>query len=407
MLLLKLMPCAMNNSKFIRLKELAKVFLKLGIIGFGGPAAHIAMMEDEVVKRRGWLTREHFLDLIGATNLIPGPNSTEMAIHVGYIYAGWLGLIVSGVCFILPAVIITAGLAWVYVNYGSLPQVSPLLYGIKPAVFAIILNALWRLGKKAVKSRKLLIIALGVVALLLVAKLDEVFALLIGGILGMFWLRSDKDIPPGNQANLLIAGLTTSAFSTSVAPVAAANVPLWQLGGFFLKIGSILFGGGYVLVAFLQGGLVDEYGWLTQQQLLDAIAIGQFTPGPILSTATFVGYIIAGIPGAIVSTIGIFLPSFFFTAALNPLVPRLRASKWTAAFLDAVNVSSVALMVVVTLQLAVTTLTVAKPPYIDFLAVLIAIISAILAIRYQINSAWIVLGAACLGWGASLLGYMG
>lgn len=365
------------------------------------------MMEDEVVKRRGWLTREHFLDLIGATNLIPGPNSTEMAIHVGYIYAGWLGLIVSGVCFIFPAVIITAGLAWVYVNYGSLPQVSPLLYGIKPAVFAIILNALWRLGKKAVKSGKLLIIALGVVALLLVAKLDEVFALLIGGILGMFWLRSDKDISPGNQANLLIAGLTTSAFSTSVAPVAVANVPLWQLGWFFLKIGSILFGGGYVLVAFLQGGLVDEYGWLTQQQLLDAIAIGQFTPGPILSTATFVGYIIAGIPGAIVSTIGIFLPSFFFTAALNPLVPRLRTSKWTAAFLDAVNVSSVALMVVVTLQLAVTTLTVAKSPYVDFLAVVIAIISAILAIRYQINSAWIVLGAACLGWGASLLGYTG
>lgn len=394
----------MNNSASSRLKELAQVFLKLGIIGFGGPAAHIAMMEDEVVKRRGWLARQHFLDLIGATNLIPGPNSTEMAIHVGYIYGGWLGLIISGVCFIFPAVSITAALAWVYVVYGSLPQVAPLLYGIKPAVLAIILNALWRLGKKAVKSRKLLIIGLGVVLLLLVAKIDQVFALLIGGILGMFWLRGDKDIPPKSQANLLIAGLTTSAFSASVAPVAAANVPLWQLGGFFLKIGSILFGGGYVLVAFLQGGLVEEYGWLTQQQLLDAIAIGQFTPGPILSTATFVGYIIAGIPGAIVSTIGIFLPSFFFTAALNPLVPRLRTSKWTAAFLDAVNVSSVALMVVVTLQLAVTTLTVAKPPYIDFLAVVIAIISAILAIRYQINAAWIVLGAACLGWAASYLG---
>lgn len=391
----------MNNSASSRLKELAQVFLKLGIIGFGGPAAHIAMMEDEVVKRRGWLTREHFLDLIGATNLIPGPNSTEMAIHVGYIYGGWLGLIVSGVCFIFPAVLITAALAWVYVAYGSLPQVSPLLYGIKPAVFAIILNALWRLGKKAVKSRKLLIIALAVVALLLVAKLDEAIALLIGGILGMLWLQS------GNQTTLLIAGLTTSTFSASVPAVAAVNVPLWQLGGFFLKIGSILFGGGYVLVAFLQGGLVDEYGWLTQQQLLDAIAIGQFTPGPILSTATFIGYIIAGIPGAIVSTIGIFLPSFFFTALLNPLVPRLRASKWTAAFLDAVNVSSVALMVVVTLQLGAATLTTAKPPYIDFLAVVIAIISAILAIRYQINAAWIVLGAALIGWGASFLGYTG
>jgi chromate transporter len=401
----------MNNSVSSRLKELAQVFFKLGIIGFGGPAAHIAMMEDEVVKRRGWLTREHFLDLIGATNLIPGPNSTEMAIHVGYIYGGWLGLIVSGVCFIFPAVLITTALAWIYVNYGSLPQVAPLLYGIKPAVLAIILNALWRLGKKAVKSRKLLIIALGVVALLLVAKLDQAIALLIGGILGMLWLQSrDQDIPPGNQTNWL-ASLTTGAtlkvtgaFGASVTAASIANVPLWQLGWFFLKIGSILFGGGYVLVAFLQGGLVQEYGWLTQQQLLDAIAIGQFTPGPILSTATFIGYIIAGIPGAMISTLGIFLPSFFFTAALNPLVPSLRASKWTAAFLDAVNVSSVALMFVVTLQLGVATLTIAKPPYLDLVAVVIAIISAILAIRYQINAAWIVLGAALIGWSASLLG---
>lgn len=397
----------MNNSVTSRLKELAKVFLKLGIIGFGGPAAHIAMMEDEVVKRRDWLTREHFLDLIGATNLIPGPNSTEMAIHVGYIYGGWLGLIVSGVCFIFPAVFITTVLAWIYVTYGALPQFIPLLYGIKPAVLAIILNALWRLGKKAVKSRKLLIITLGVVALLLVAKLDEAIALLIGGILGMLWLRSDKNIPPGNQANLLIASLTTGAFGASVAPLAAVKVSLWQLGWFFLKIGSLLFGGGYVLVAFLQGGLVQEYGWLKQQQLLDAIAIGQLTPGPILSTATFVGYIIAGIRGAMISTLAIFLPSFFFTAALNPLVPRLRASKWTAAFLDAVNVSSVALMVVVTLQLGVATLTILKPPYIDFWAVLIAIVAGILAIRYQINAAWIVLGAALIGWGVSFLSYIG
>lgn len=394
----------MNNSVSSRLKELAQVFLKLGIVGFGGPAAHIAMMEDEVVKRRSWLTREHFLDLISATNLIPGPNSTEMAIHIGYIYAGWLGLIISGACFIFPAVLMTAGLAWAYVNYGSLPQFAPLLYGIKPAVLAIILNALWRLGKKAVKSRKLLIIALGVVALLLVAKLDEVVALLAGGILGMLWLHSDQDIPPGNQANLLFVGLTTSTFSASVPPITAVNVPLWQLGWFFLKIGSILFGGGYVLVAFLQGGLVDEYGWLTQQQLLDAIAIGQFTPGPVLSTATFIGYIIAGIPGAIISTIGIFLPSFFFTAALNPLVPRLRASTWTAAFLDAVNVSSVALMLVVILQLGAATLITAKPPYIDFLALFMALVSAILVIRVQINAAWIVLGAALIGWSAAFLG---
>lgn len=403
----------MNQSASGRLGELAKLFLKLGIIGFGGPAAHIAMMENEVVKRRQWLTREHFLDLIGATNLIPGPNSTEMAIHVGYIYAGWLGLIVSGVCFILPAVLITAGLAWFYVTYGTLPQVAPLLYGIKPAVLGIILDALWRLGKKAIKTRKLFIMAWGVVLLLWLLKLNEVMALLIGGILGMVWLRTgDSDNLPKDQANLLMAGLTTgttltakAAVGTSLVIASVANASLWQLGLFFLKVGSVLFGSGYVLVAYLQGGLVQEYGWLTQQQLLDAIAIGQFTPGPVLSTATFIGYILAGIPGAIVATVGIFFPSFVFVAALNPLIPHLRASKWTSAFLDAVNVSSVALMTVVTFQLGVSTLTVLKFPFIDFMAVAIAIMSAVLTIRYQFNAPWLVLGAALIGWGASLFGY--
>lgn len=396
----------MNNSASERLGEVAKLFLKLGAIGFGGPVAHIAMMEDEVVKRRQWLTRQHFLDLLGATNLIPGPNSTEMAIHVGYIYAGWWGLIVSGVCFILPAVLITGGLAWVYVTYGNLPQVAPLLYGIKPAVLAVIINALWGLGKKAVKTQKLLIIALGVVALLMLLKLNEVVALLIGGVLGMIWLQmGGKGNQPGDKANFLIASLATGTTlkATAAAGVSAVNVSLWKLGLFFLKVGSVLFGGGFVLVAFLQGELVQEYGWLTQQQLLDAIAIGQFTPGPILSTATFIGYILAGIPGAIVATVGIFLPSFAFTAALNPLVPRLRASKWTAAFLDAVNVSAVALMAVVTLQLGMATLTVPKAPFVDIFAVAIALISAVLVIRYKINAAWLVLGAALMGWVAFIL----
>ncbi|AFY34844.1 chromate efflux transporter [Calothrix sp. PCC 7507] len=404
----------MSNSTLGRLGELAQLFFKLGVIGFGGPVAHIAMIEDEVVKRRQWLTREHFLDLIGATNLIPGPNSTEMAIHVGYIYAGWLGLIVAGVSFILPAVLITGGFAGIYVTYGTLPQVAPILYGIKPVVLAVVINALWGLAKKAVKTRKLLVIALAVVVILLVLKLNEVFALLIGGILGMIWLQSgNKKTPPAEQANFLIASLTTGAtLKATVASAAVAtastpaNVPLWQLGWFFLKIGSVLFGGGFVLIAFLQGELVGEYGWLTQQQLLDAIAIGQFTPGPVLSTATFIGYIIAGVPGAIVSTLGIFLPSFVFTAALNPLVPRLRASKWTGAFLDAVNVSAVALMVVVTIQLVVATLTLAKAPFVDFLAVAIAISSAVLAIRFRINAAWLVLGGAVIGSGAAVLGYV-
>ncbi|MCW5316754.1 chromate efflux transporter [Nostoc sp. KVJ3] len=405
----------MTNSVPSRLGELAKLFFKLGVIGFGGPVAHIAMIEDEVVKRRKWLTKDHFLDLLGATNLIPGPNSTEMAIHIGYIYAGWLGLIVSGICFVLPAVLITAGFAWIYVNYGTLPQVAPLLYGIKPAVLAIIINALWGLAKKAVKTRQLLVIALGVALMTFLFKLNEVIALLIGGLLGMVWLHSgDKNDKLGDKANFLISSLSTGATLKASATVAAsvatattvAKVSLWQLGWFFLKVGSVLFGGGYLLVAFLQGGLVQEYGWLTQQQLLDAIAIGQFTPGPVLSTATFIGYIIAGIPGAIVATIGIFLPSFVFVAALNPLIPRLRASSWTRAFLDAVNVSAVALMVVTTLQLGITTLTLPQSPFVDFLGLAIAIVSAILAIHVGINSIWLVFGSALIGWGASFFGYI-
>lgn len=397
----------MNHQDFNRLGELAKLFFKLGVIGFGGPAAHIAMMEDEVVKRRQWLTRSHFLDLIGATNLIPGPNSTEMAIHVGYSYGGWPGLIIAGVCFILPAVLITAAFAWIYVEFGTLPQVAPLIYGIKPAVLAVILGAVWRLGKKAVKSSKLLMIGLGVAVLVFYGE-NEVIALLLGGSLGMIWLRlSDKGNPPPEEtAAIMAAGLTTSAALKATAATGAtvASVPLWQLGWFFLKVGSVLFGSGYVLVAFLEGGLVREQGWLTKAQLLDAIAIGQFTPGPVLSTSTFIGYLIAGFPGAVVATVAIFLPSFLFVVLLNPLVPRLRASKWASAFLDAVNVSSVALMGVVTLNLSQTTLI--KPAgafSIDWLSALIAISAAVLAIRFQINAAWLVLGGALIGWLFSVL----
>ncbi|MFN6156348.1 chromate efflux transporter [Anabaena sp. AL09] len=396
----------MNNLSFNRLTQVAKLFLKLGIIGFGGPVAHIAMIEDEVVKRRQWLTQEHFLDLLGVTNLIPGPNSTEMAIHIGYIYAGWLGLIVAGVCFILPAVLITGLFAYLYVNYGTLPQVLPLLYGIKPVVLAIIINAIWGLGKKAIKTRQLLIIAIAVGLITGFAKVNEVMALLLGGILGMIWLCSS------NQINLMIIGLTTSTFLQTTATVNTAinnhvSVPLWQLGLFFLKVGSVLFGGGYLLIAFLQGGLVEEFGWLTQQQLLDAIAIGQFTPGPVLSTATFIGYIIAGFPGAIVATLGIFLPSFLLVAALNPFMNPIRNSSWTRPFLDAVNVSAVALMVLTTIQLGMATLIVPKTPYVDFLGLGISIISAILAIRYRINAAYLILGGGIIGWSALMSGYLG
>jgi chromate transporter len=395
----------MNNLSFNRLTQVAKLFLKLGIIGFGGPVAHIAMIEDEVVKRRQWLTQEHFLDLLGVTNLIPGPNSTEIAIHIGYIYAGWLGLIVAGVCFIFPAVLITGLFAYLYVNYGTLPQVLPLLYGIKPVVLAIIMNAIWGLGKKAVKTRKLLIIAIAVGLITWFAKVNEVMALLLGGILGMIWLRSS------NQINLMIIGLTTSTVLQTTATVNTAinnhvSVPLWQLGLFFLKVGSVLFGGGYLLIAFLQGGLVEEFGWLTQQQLLDAIAIGQFTPGPVLSTATFIGYIIAGFPGAIVATLGIFLPSFLLVAALNPFMNPIRNSSWTRPFLDAVNVSAVALMVLTTIQLGIATLILPKANSIDLLGLGISIISAILAIRYRINAAYLILGGGIIGWSALMFGYL-
>lgn len=383
----------MNRIPQKRLGELALLFLKLGIVGFGGPAAHIAMMEDEVVARRHWLTRSQFLDLVGATNLIPGPNSTEMAIHVGYLYGGLLGLIAAGVSFISPAVLITGFFAWIYREFGTLPQVAPLLKGIEPVVLGVIFVALWRLGKKALKNRQLWFVGLAVVALLL-GGLNETIALLLGGLFGAIWLTITRN---ARTTSFLLAGLGLSTVaqgtSTAIAP------SLWQLGLFFLKVGSILFGSGYVLVAFLEGEVVGQYGWLTQQQLLDAIAIGQFTPGPVLSTATFIGYLILGIPGAIVATIGIFIPSFLFVLALNPIVPKLRQSKWTSAFLDAVNVSAVALMAFVTLNLARTVLLQPSPAFFaNLVAVSIALVSAILLLRFSVNPAWLVLVGMGIGW---------
>lgn len=409
------MESTSSRSLIDRLKQVAALFFKLGVIGFGGPNAHIAMMEDEVVKKRQWLSRDQFLDLLGATNLIPGPNSTEMAIHIGYVYAGFLGLVVAGVAFIVPAVLITTGFAWLYVTFGTVPQFAFLLYGIKPAVLAIVFDALWRLGKKAIKTRKLFVIAIAVALLVLLGRVNEIIALLIGGLLGMLWLQlpgapgtreRDRGKQTEEEANILIASIATgSALKATAATIGTIEVSLWQLGWSFLKIGSILFGGGYVLLSFLQGEFVEGHRWLTQQQLLDAIAIGQFTPGPILSTAAFIGYVLAGVPGAIVATIGIFLPSFVFVFALNPLIPKMRQSKWTSAFLDAVNASALALMAVVTLQLAISTLGKSTAPYVDLLAIAIAIFSAVLALRYRVSAAWLVLGGAIIGWIAFTLGY--
>ena len=395
------------ESNLARLKELALVFLKLGVLGFGGPAAHIAMMEEEVVARRGWLKRERFLDLLGATNLIPGPNSTEMAIHLGYVRAGWSGLAVAGICFILPAVGLTAGLAWIYVRFGQLPQVAPWLLGIKPAVLAIIAVSVWRLGNRACKTWSLGIIGGGVLVASLL-QVNEVAALLLGGVAGMLWLRLPRVVRSrrgkilpilaiswlgqwlGAKSQILLAAMA------GAGGAGAASATLWKLGLFFLKVGAVLYGSGYVLVAFLQGGLVQEYGWLTQRQLLDAIAIGQFTPGPVLSTATFIGYLIAGAGGAAVATTGIFAPSFVFVALVNPWVPRLRKSPWTAAFLDAVNVSAVALMAAVTVKLGQATLT-AWPAW------LIALAAILIGLRWKINLAWIVVGGGVLGWLLSLV----
>ena len=396
-----------DPSALVRLKELALVFLKLGILGFGGPAAHIAMMEEEVVARRGWLTRQRFLDLLGATNLIPGPNSTEMAIHLGYVRAGWSGLAVAGTCFILPAVGLTGGLAWIYVHFGQLPQVAPWLLGIKPAVVAIIAVSVWRLGNKACKTWSLGAIGAAVLAASLL-QVNEVAALLLGGLVGMLWLRLPQAVRSRRGRIVpVVAGAWVSQWSSKNVGVllaaaagagaaGAASASLWKLGLFFLKVGAVLYGSGYVLVAFLQGGLVHEYGWLTQRELLDAIAIGQFTPGPVLSTATFIGYMIAGAGGAAVATTAIFAPSFLFVALVNPWVPRLRKSAWTAAFLDAVNVSAVALMAAVTVKLGQATLT-------SWPAWLIAVAATLIGLRWKVNLAWVVVGGGVLGWLLSLL----
>jgi chromate transporter len=369
------------------LNEIAMVFLKLGTVGFGGPAVHIAMMEDEVINRKQWLDRGQFLDLVGATNLIPGPNSTEMALLVGYVTKGYSGLLVAGISFIFPAVLITGILAFIYQNFSSFPQVNPFLTGIKPVVIAIIFNALWKLGKKAIKTWKLVPIGLLVVGLV-IGGINEIIALLLGGIIGMLWL--------GSSGNVLLSSAIIFLLNTNTPT--PDNPKLWQLGLFFLKIGSVLFGSGYVLIAFLEGELVEKYQWLTQQQLLDAIAIGQLTPGPVLSTATFIGYTILGLPGAIVATVCIFLPSFVIVLLIKPLIPRLRKSKWTGAFLDAVNVSAVALMGVVIYRLAMVTL---NQPWsnlnFNLPGLCLIILSGILLIRFKISSGLLILAGGLLG----------
>lgn len=372
-------------SQSSELKEIAKLFFKLGSIAFGGPAAHIAMMEDEVVKKRKWMTQEHFLDLVGATNLIPGPNSTEMTMHCGHERAGWKGLFVAGFCFIFPAVVITSVFAWLYQEYGQLPKVEPFLYGIKPAVIAIIVLAAYRLGQKAVKNVELATLGLATLVACLFG-LNEIIALFSCGLLGL-----GSYIIKKNTGNL------KSFIPLFLLQIAAPS----KMGGFnvfltFLKIGAILYGSGYVLFAFLDAELVAN-GWLTRQALIDAVAVGQITPGPVLSTATFIGWQMNGITGALAATLGIFLPSFLFVLILNPLIPKMRKSNMIGAILDAVNVAAVALIIAVCMEMAKDTLT-------DWRTMVIAIASLMVVVVFKkLNSAYIVLGGAISGYLLTLI----
>jgi len=365
------------------LREVTALFLKLGFTAFGGPAAHIGMFRQEFVQRRKWLTDEHFLDLLGATNLIPGPNSTEMAIHLGFLRAGWAGLIAGGAAFTLPAVLIVLVLAWLYVKYGSTPQAGWLLYGVKPVVIAIIVQALWELGRKAVKNALTLAVGVGSVALYF-SRVNEVLLLFAGGLVVMLIQNRSRlrQLRRGDLPLLLplLPGLAAGPVSFSLPTLFLT----------FLKIGAILYGSGYVLVALLRADFVARLGWLTEQQLIDAIAIGQITPGPLFTSATFIGYLLGGVPAALIATLGIFLPSYVFVAISNPIIPKLRRSPWAGSLLDGVIAASLGLMAAVSFQLGLASL-------VDAPTLLIFALSAVLLFRFNVNSTWLVLGGGLAG----------
>ena len=374
-----------------RLRELATVFFKLGAIAFGGPAAHIAMIDDEVVKRRQWMSREKLLDLIGVTNLLPGPNSTELAIHIGYEQAGWRGLFVAGSCFILPAMTLVWLLAILYVRSQTIPQVGWLLYGIKPVIIAIVLQALWKLGKKAAKDTPTTVAGIVAIALYF-AGLNEILLLVLLGIAVMLFKNRRN-----NTQGLFLLPVSGVLAQAGENTAAAVSVGWGSVFLFFLKIGSVLYGSGYVLLAFLQRDLVEHQQWLTSQQLLDAIAIGQITPGPLSTTATFVGYLLAGNSGAIAGTIGIFLPAFLLVGLVNPWVSKIRRSPWASGFLDGVNAVSLGLM-------AGVTFTLARAAMVDWLTVIVAILSAIAVFRFKVNSVWLVIAGGAIGLLANVFG---
>jgi chromate transporter len=368
-----------------QLRELAALFLKLGTIGFGGPAAHIAMTHDEVVVRRRWFTDAQYADMIGMANLVPGPNSTEVAIHVGRERAGWRGLVIAGVCFILPATLIMGVLAWAYERYGTKPQVEWLLYGVKPVVIALIAQAIWLLGRATLRG--VLLPVVGVAALVAAfVGVPELLILATAGVFVAVWRAGGRLV--GRTGALMPLPLLPFLGGTSAATT--TSVGLAPLFFAFLWIGAVLYGSGYVLFALLQGELVDERAWLTEQQLLDAVAVGQVTPGPLFTTATFIGYLLAGVPGAVVATVAIFLPGFIFVAVTGPLIPRLRGSKVFGAFLDGVVVASLALIGWIAWVFG-------RDAIIDGWTTVIALVAALLLFRWRVSSIWLVLGGALAG----------
>ncbi|GAA3446644.1 chromate efflux transporter [Planomonospora venezuelensis] len=375
------------------LGEVAAVFLKLGVIGFGGPAAHIAMMREELVRRRGWVSDGRFLDLVGAASLIPGPNSTEVAIHLGHERARWRGLIVAGVCFIVPAFAIVLALAWAYVRHGRTPAAEGLLYGIKPVVVAIVVWALAGLLRTAVKGWLTGAVAAAALAAYLLGA-GELLVLAAGGLVVMA-VRTGRGLLPGAGVHALTGPLLVALPGGSRLADLTGGQPA-QLFLTFLKIGSVLYGSGYVLLAFLEGDFVERLGWITRVQLLDAVSIGQVTPGPVFTTATFVGYVVAGLPGAVLATVGIFAPSFAFVALLTRIVDRVRDRVWSSAFLDGVNATALALMAGVTVELS-------GEAIVDPLTAVLAAAALLLQWRTRLNTAWLIAAAAAIGLARELL----
>lgn len=367
----------------ISLLELTLLFLKIGTIGFGGPAAHVALMQNEIVQKRQLLTNQEFLDLYSATNFIPGPNSTEMAIHIGFRFAGWRGLFLCGLAFILPAFLIVGGFAWAYVTYRSMPEVKSILYGIKPIIIAVIAQAIWKLAQTAMNTKFL--VGLGFMAFVLnFVGVNELIVLAVAGIASSAYFQKL------NGRNLLGAWLPLTTGTSVLASTAISQITLSHIFLVFLKIGSLLFGSGYVLVAFLRSDLVIKLNWLTETQLLDAIAVGQVTPGPVFTTATFIGYLLSGPMGAVIATVGIFLPAFVFVAISAPFIDRLRRSSHMASILDGVNVASLAVMCVATVWIA-------RSSIVDLRSLILAVTAALLLIRYKVNSVWLIAIGGLLG----------